>query len=157
LRQRFEHVSYERVCSGSGIPNLYDFLEQRGELRAENWLQAQLAAASNPTPIIVDAGVNGRGRSALCVATLELFARILGAEAGNSALRFLATGGVYLGGTLVQRIMPIIEQPPFLDAFLHKGRLSELLQRVPLHIITRPNAALFGTIHYALGEVGSLG
>jgi glucokinase len=157
MQERFDHVSYERVCSGRGIPNLFEFLEQRGELRAENRLNAQLAAAPNPTAVIVDAGLANRGRSRLSEATLDLFTLILGAETGNTALRFLTTGGMYLSGSLVQRLLPLIERPAFLHAFLRKGRLTDLLERVPLHVITHPNAALFGAIQFALADTRVIG
>jgi glucokinase len=152
LLTRFEHVSYERVCSGRGIPNLYAFLEQRGDPPVEAWLAAQLDAADDPTPVIVEAGLEGDAYSALCAATLELFAAILAAEAGNTALRLLATGGVYLAGALVQRILPVLETPSFVAAFRRKGRFNDLLERVPLHVVMMQDTALLGAIQFALAE-----
>jgi glucokinase len=150
LYKRFEHVSYERVCSGRGLPNLYAFLKQQVVAPEEEWLGAQLAAADDATAVIVDAALNQQRRSALCVATLELFAAILAAEAGNAALRLMATGGVYLAGGMARRALPFLRADAFLTAYRRKGRLTELLQRrIPLHVITNPDAALLGAIHYA--------
>lgn len=152
LEGRFNHVSYERVCSGRGLPNLYAFLKQRGAAAEEEWLTARLAAADDQTRVIVEAGTNKRSRSPLCAATLDLFAAILAAEAGNAALRILATGGVYLSGGLVAPLLPLLKQQTFTDVFSRKGRLAHFLERVPLYVITQPGTALQGAIQYALSE-----
>ena len=96
LEPRFGHVSFERVCSGSGIPNLYDFLSASGEYEEPDWLREKLATARDRTPIITLAALDRK--ALICVATLDLFVRILGGVIGNFALELLATGGVYLGG-----------------------------------------------------------
>ena len=97
-RDRLEHVSYELICSGLGLPTIYAFLKDRGHAEEPVWLAEQLAAADDRTPVIVNAAL-GKGRTCeLCVDTLNIFVSILGAEAGNLALKVLATGGVYLGG-----------------------------------------------------------
>ena len=155
LSSRCEHVSYERVCSGRGLRNLYAFLKQRGHAREEEWLAASLAACVDPTPVIVQYGLDGPARSPLCTATLELFAAILAAEAGNAALRVLATRGVYLGGGMVLPLLPVLKKATFTEAFRRKGRLEDLLSRVPLHVITQKNTALLGAIHYALAQTSA--
>jgi glucokinase len=148
LRDRLGHVSYERVCSGQGIANIYDFLKDSGHGEPD-WLAERLAAADDPTPIIVD-GALGEETCPICVTALTTFASILGAEAGNMALKVLATGGVYLGGGIPPRVLPVLKQDDFMEAFRYKGRFSNLLSRVPLHVILNPKAALLGAACYGL-------
>jgi glucokinase len=151
---RFAHVSSERVCSGSGIPNIYAFLRDSGQAREPEWLARQLATAPDPTPLIVQFALDDERPSDLCRATLETFVTILGAEAGNLALKVLATGGVYLGGGIPPRLLRLLERPAFLDAFRGKGRMAGLLDRVPIHVILNPNAALLGAACYCFGLIG---
>jgi glucokinase len=108
LRQDFGHVSYERVCSGLGLPNLYRFLRARSDQPEPSWLAELLSSSDDPSPVIVAAGLGDTPRDAVCRQTLELFASILGAESGNLALRTLASGGVYVGGDLARRILPML-------------------------------------------------
>lgn len=150
LLQHFDHVSYERVCSGIGIPNIYGYLRDSGFAPEPDWLAEQLAAAEDPTPIIVNTALDPAQPSALCTETLDLFVRTLGAEAGNLALKIMASGGVYLGGGIPPRIVESLEHERFRRAFLHKGRHAALLARFPIHIILDPKAALFGATCYAL-------
>lgn len=142
LQGRFGHVSFERVCSGSGVPNLYAFLKESGKYQEPDWLREELSQAEDATPIIVRAGMENRAK--LCSATLDLFADILGSEAGNMALKILATGGIYLAGGMPARILPRLQQPSFLQAFTQKGRFAEMLKNVPVHVVTNPEVALFG-------------
>jgi glucokinase len=103
LREQFGHVSCERVCSGRGIPNIYAFLKEQKIAEEPEWLADKLAKADDPTPVIVNAAQEGEESCTLCVETVRLFVSILAAEAGNLALRVLATGGVYLGGVHTKR------------------------------------------------------
>ncbi len=144
----FEHVSYERVCSGRGLPNIYAYLRDSGTACEPAWLAEQLAAADDPTPVIVNAAL--ARECELCIATLDAFVSILGAEAGNLALKVMATGGVYLGGGIPPRILPALEQGRFMEAFRRKGRFSDLLARVPVHVILNPKVALLGAACHGL-------
>jgi glucokinase len=148
LRARVDPVSAEHVCSGSGLPNLYDFLKARGVAKEETWLAERLAAAEDRSPVIVEAAFGARP-SALALATLELFAAILASEAGNAALRLLATGGVYLGGGMPRRILPLLERASFVERFRRKDRMSELVAKIPLHVIVARGVALRGAAHLA--------
>jgi glucokinase len=150
---RFAHVSSERVCSGSGIPNIYAFLRDSGQASEPAWLAARIAAAPDPTPLIVQAALDESRPSELCVATLETFVTILGAEAGNLALKVLATGGVYLGGGIPPRLLRLLANPAFLDAFRGKGRMADLLDRVPIYVILNPKAALLGAACFGFGLI----
>jgi len=144
LQRRFGHVSYERVCSGRGLPNIYSYLKESGKADEPDWLVEQLTVTDDPTPVIVNAALDPDKPCELCMAALETFVSILGAEAGNLALRVLATGGVYLGGGIPPRILPALEHQRFVEAFRGKGRLSELLANIPVHVILNPKAALLG-------------
>jgi glucokinase len=139
------HVSVETVCSGPGIRRIYDFLRDRAEAAeaAEPpWLAGRLAGADDPAAVIVEAALTER--EDLCVRTVTLFLSILGAEAGNLALKTLATGGVYLAGGIAPRLLPLLAEAPFLKAFRCKGRMADLLFRMPIHVILEPRAALIG-------------
>jgi glucokinase len=149
LQARFEHVSYELVCSGLGIQQVYAFLRDL-RLRVElPEVAMRLAEAADQTPIIIEAGLASEGRSVICAATLDLFVSILAAECGNLALKLLATGGVYLGGGLPPRLLRLLEGGQFMRSFLAKGRLSHVLMDVPVHVILSP-AALMGAAHLGL-------
>jgi len=141
LRREHGHVSYERVCSGPGIGRIYRFLKERGEEEPAG-LTARLSAADDPAPVIVEAALVQK--YGICLQTLELFCSILGAEAGNLALKTLSTGGVYIGGGIAPRILPLLGEGPFLAAFRNKGRMADLLFRIPVHVIVEPRAALMG-------------
>jgi glucokinase len=149
LQDRLGHVSYERVCSGQGIANIYAFLRDSG-YEEPAWLAGRLAAADDPTPIIVNVALGAQDPCRICDTALDVFTSILGAEAGNLALKVLSTGGVYLGGGIPPRVLPVLKQDGFIQAFRHKGRFSGLLARVPVHVILNPKAALLGAACYGL-------
>ncbi len=142
LQARFGHVSFERVCSGSGIANLYAFLKDSGRYVEPDWLHAELSEAADATPVIVRAATDKRVE--ICVAALDLFAEILGSEAGNMALKVLAAGGIYLAGGMPGRILPWLRKSNFLQAFTQKGRFAEMLKSIPIRVVTNPEIALFG-------------
>jgi len=151
LRQRLGHVSYEQVCSGMGLPNIYAFLKQANTAPEEACVAEQLAAADDPTPVIVKGAMKAEKPCALCRATLNAFVAILGAEAGNLALKVLAAGGVYLGGGIPSRILEFLaENSGFMDSFTNKGRMSELLAAMPVQVIINRKAALIGAAAYGL-------
>jgi glucokinase len=152
LQGRFEHVSYERVCSGLGLPNIYAYLKDSGCAGEPAWLAGQLATTDDPTPVIVNAALDRERPCKLCTATLDVFVSILGAEAANLALKVLATGGVYLGGGIPPRILPLLEKERFMESFRRKGRFAELLAQVPVHVILHPKVALLGAARYGLEQ-----
>ena len=148
LEDRFGHISYERVCSGIGLPNLYAFLKDSARFPEPDWLARQLSQVSDPTPVIAQAGLEARAQ--ICVAALDLFLSILGSEAGNLSLKILATGGVFIAGGIPRRLLPLLQKPEFKQAFIDKGRFSEILNRIPVHVIINPEAALLGAAWHAL-------
>jgi glucokinase len=144
LQARFGHVSYERVCCGLGLPNVYAFYRDGGRFTEPPWLTEALASAADPTPVIVGAALDEARPCPLCRATLETFIDVLAAEAGNLALKVVATGGVYLAGGIPPRILPVLTAPSFLATFRAKGRYAGLLARMPVHVVLNPTAALLG-------------
>lgn len=148
LMPRLGHVSYERVCSGVGIPNLYQFLRSTGRYDEPEWLASDLAKADDQTPIIVNAALNNLAE--ICTVALDLFMSILGSEAGNLVLQVMATGGVYLAGGIPPRIIDQLSGKTFLEAFTRKGRLSDVLHRVPIRVIVNRKAALYGAANHGL-------
>ena len=112
----------------------------------------RLREAADPTPIIVEAALCNDQPCEICTITLDLFVSILGAEAGNLALKLIARGGVYLGGGVPPRILPALDDQRFVRAFLHKGRMTDLLIGIPVHVILNPKSALMGVAYYGLEQ-----
>jgi glucokinase len=151
MRQRFEHVSYEHVCSGVGIPHIYDFFRDE-ELTPETAeTGAKIAAANDRTAAIVEAALHPSAPSPRCRATIEMVVSIMGSEAGNLALKVLATGGVYITGGIPLHILPAMRGARFLESFRKKGRLSEMMERIPVHIIVS-HVGLAGAAAYGLSR-----
>jgi glucokinase len=150
MRRRYDHVSYERVCSGIGIPNIHEYLRDSDLAPESPAVSDQLRGTSDRARIIIDAAL-ASPPDPLCLRTLEIFVSILGAEAGNLALKVLATGGVYLAGGIPRNILPLLKGETFLDAFCGKGRLGHVLAGVPVHVI-RGDAALIGAAICVLNE-----
>jgi glucokinase len=148
----FGHVSYERVCSGLGIVNLYTFLRDGKGFDEPAWLEKRLAEVEDPTPIIAKAALENQAE--ICTQTMELFVSILGSEAGNLALKVLATGGIYLGGGIPRRILPLLRGDKFRFAFTDKGRFAKMLWEVPVYVITHPQAGVFGAACSGLQSQG---
>ncbi|MBW7881032.1 MAG: glucokinase [Caldilineaceae bacterium] len=149
LLKRFGHVGYERVCSGIGIPNIYDYFRDSGYAPESPEFAARLDAAADRTPLIVQAALREEDPDPLCEATVDMFVSILGAEAGNLALKVLATGGVYLGGGIPKRILPKLQTGRFMAAFTNKGRFAAMMHKIPVHVIAT-QAALTGAARYGL-------
>jgi glucokinase len=144
---QYGHVSYERVCSGQGLPNIYNFLRDTNFAPEPSEFAAQLASAPDPTPLLVKAALENPAANPLCAAALQIFVDILGAEAGNLALKLLANGGVYLAGGIAKRILPLLSDGRFMQAFVSKGRFADLLMDIPVHVIVC-QAALLGAVFY---------
>lgn len=151
LRQQYGHVSYDRICSGRGIPAIYEFYKSVQKLEEPAWLAENIAAADDPTPVIVNTALDGTKNCDICKSTLQLFISILGAEAGNLALKGLTVGGMYLGGGILPRILPFLKEETFMESFTSKGRMRYLLQDIPLKVILNPKAALIGAASFGLG------
>jgi glucokinase len=150
LRAQFGHVSWERVVCGPGLVNVYKFLRDRGHGDEPDWLKQEMAHG-DPASQISRHGIEGT--SALCVQALDLFVSLYGSEAGNLALKIMATGGVYLGGGIAPKIVDKLRGSGFLKAFSTKGRMSVLLKAIPVRAILNDQAGLMGAAHCAARKV----
>jgi glucokinase len=145
LGARFGHVSYERVVSGPGLVNIYDFLKDSGYFVEPSWLRERFAER-DLAAVIAEAALAGEVE--ICVKALDLFASIYGAEAGNLALKAKAVRGVYVGGGIAPKILKKLEDGSFMRAFTDKGRFSDFLSNIPVQVVLNEEAALLGAAHY---------
>ncbi len=143
LLERFDHVGVERVCSGIGIPNIYEYLRAIEHIPEDPETARLIAASKDHNAAIIDSAMSPQNPSKLCAATVDTFVSILASEAANLALKVLATGGVYLAGGIPLHMLKAFEGPTFMESFKRKGRFTELMGRIPVHII-RARAALIG-------------
>jgi glucokinase len=141
LRSRWEHVSYERVCSGPGLVHLFEFLRDVERLPDAGAVTDRIAEDDRPGAIAAAALERG---VPIAVAALDLFVAIYGAEAGNLALKLKATGGVYVGGGIAPKILAKLGDGTFRSAFVAKGRFADLLGRIPVWVIRAPYVGLRG-------------
>ena len=141
LRAEHGRVSYERVVSGPGLRNIYHFLRD-GRNIPETSAIVEDMRSGDPSAVISRAAL--AGACPLCRQALDLFVSLYGAEAGNAALRYLATGGVYVGGGIAPKIIEALKGPAFMMAFTANGRLSPLLESIPVKVILNDRTALLG-------------
>jgi glucokinase len=138
-------VSWERVVSGLGIQNIYGFLRDVEKIEEPAWLRERMAV-EDPNAVIGRCAEDGS--SELCRETMQTFAAAYGAEAGNIALKVLATGGMYLGGGIAPKTLKTLASGGFMQAFLDKGRMSPLLESIPVRVILDESCALLGAAAY---------
>jgi glucokinase len=153
LRQRFGRVSWERVASGMGIGNLYEFFLDRHQLATPDWLAADFAAGDLGAAIAAAAAA---GRCPVCVETMDLFFSLYGREAGNMGLKHLALGGVYLGGGIAPKNLAALSASRFLEGFFAKGRMEPLMRRMPVRVILRSDTPLLGAARYICAVRGAV-
>ncbi len=147
LERRFGRVSYENVLSGPGLLNIYTFLRNSARAEEPDWFAEELKR-TDPSARISEAALNDE--LPICVDTMRIFLKIFGAEAGNLALKLMATGGIWLGGGIVPKIMPLIVSTPyFLEGFTAKGKLSHIVEKIPIMAIRNQHTALLGAARYA--------
>ena len=145
LRTSYLHVSYERVLSGPGLHAIYQFLRDTKK-NEPTWFAEKLPAGA-PAALIAEAALAGKPE--ICTQALSLFVSIYGAEAANLALKTLSLGGVYLGGGIAPKILPLLREGTFMKAFVAKGRYKRLLSSIPVQVILNPQAALLGAASIA--------
>jgi glucokinase len=148
LQKKYGHVSCERVLSGPGIHDIYDFLRDTGKAEESPDLREQLKASPDRSPLISRLALEGK--FPICQQTLSIFVDVFGAESGNCALRYMTTGGIYIGGVIAAKIAPKMQDGTFMKAFLDKGRMESILKDMPVQIIANDDAGLIGAARYTL-------
>ena len=149
MLKRFDHVSVERVCSGIGIPYIYEYLRDIEQIPENPEIVQAIASATDHTAAITNSAFDENNPSDLCKATVNTFVSILASEAANMALKVMATGGVYLAGGIPLHIPRAAEESRFMETFKRKGRFSQLMDHIPVHVILN-RAALLGSAAYGL-------
>ncbi len=155
LKQKYNgRISFERIVSGQGLTNVYEFLrEVRGvEEPAFGWRSG--SSKEDPNAVITELGL--KAKSELCEKALDMFVSAYGAEAGNLALKILSVGGLYVGGGIAPRILDKLKDGTFMKAFVDKGRISQLLVNMPVRVILESRTALMGAAAYAEARAAEL-
>ncbi len=147
LLNRFESVSFERVLSGPGLFNIYQFLRDTGHGKEPQWLAEEMQQ-KDPAAVISKAALNNK--SELCALALDLFVSLYGAEGGNLALKIMATGGLFIGGGIAPKIVQKLSDGAFMKAFTAKGRFGSFMEAIPVRIILNDKTALRGAAHYVM-------
>lgn len=147
------HVSWERVCSGIGLKNIYTFLRDIKKLEESPTLRQRIQE-EDPNSVIGELGESGENE--LCAKTLDVFASAYGSEAGNLALKILSHGGMYVGGGIAPKILKKMQDGTFMQAFCDKGRMHDLVAHMPVRIILESRAALMGAAAYAEARAAEL-
>lgn len=145
-----DHVSYERIVSGPGLVNVFDFLRDVEGYEVPGELAASIKAG-DPAAAISRAAL--AGAPPIAVEALDIFARVYGAEAGNLALKMKASGGMYLGGGISPKILPKLTDGTFTKAFVDKGRFRPFLAGIRVCVVLEPRSALYGAARYALEQL----
>lgn len=150
LQKKYGRISCERLLSGPGIKNIYDFLRDTNKADEPGWLKDQIAATPDAPALISQLAL--AGKAAICDQTMSLFVSIYGAETGNVALNFLSTGGIYIGGSVAAKNVSKMKDPVFMQSFLDKGRMVPLLKEIPVMIVLNDDAGIIGAARYTLIE-----
>ena len=148
LQGKHRRVSCERVLSGPGIKNIYDFLRDTKKVEEPQDLREQMSQASDPSALI--SKLAAEGKSPICDQTMSLFVTIYGAETGNCALHFMSTGGIFIGGSIAAKNINKMKDPAFMKSFLDKGRMTPLLKQMPVKIVLNDDSGIIGAARYTL-------
>jgi glucokinase len=148
LQKKYGRISCERILSGPGIKNIYDFLRDAHKAEEPEWLRAQMSAAPDPPALISQMALESK--SAICDQTLSIFVSVFGAETGNCALNFMSTGGIFIGGSIAAKIIRKMTDPVFLESFLDKGRMATILKDMPVKIVANDDSGMIGAARYTL-------
>lgn len=146
FHQKYGHVSWERLISGRGIHDIYQFLVKTGEIAEPDWFKKRIA---NEDPAAVISSSAMKEDYPVCRQTIDLFVRFLAAEAAQLALKTKATGGIYIGGGIVPKIIQTIDRKVFYHNFVQSNRMNHLLDLVPIKVILNEKTAMYGAAFYA--------
>ena len=147
LLERHDRVSWERVLSGPGLFTLYEFFRSRVNYAEPQWLRHEIDSG-DPSAAVSRAGLERKDDAS--IQALETFVSLYGAEAGNLALKLLSTGGVFIAGGIAPKILPMLQESSFVRSFMQKGRLSAVLDKIPVAVVLNDKTALYGAAHLAL-------
>jgi len=148
LQKKYGRISCERVLSGPGIRNIYEFLRDAHKAEEPEWLREQMAAAHDIPALI--AKLAEEGKAPICDQTMTMFVSIFGAETGNCALHYMTTGGIFIGGSIAAKNVSRMKDPAFMTAFLDKGRMESVLKDMPVKIVLNDDCGLIGAARYTL-------
>jgi len=148
LQGKHRRVSCERILSGPGIKNIYDFLRDTKKVDEPKELREQMSEAPDPPALI--SKLAAEGKTPICDQTMSLFVSIYGAETGNCALYFMSTGGIFIGGSIAAKNVNKMKDPAFMKSFLDKGRMTSLLQQMPVKIVLNDDSGIIGAARYTL-------
>ena len=150
LQKKYGRISCERLLSGPGIKNIYDFLRDTKRAEEPQALKDQIAGTPDAPALI--SKLAAAGTTPICDQTMSIFVSIYGAETGNMALNFLSTGGIYIGGSVAAKNVSKMKDPIFMQSFLDKGRLVPLMKEIPVSIVLNDDAGMIGAARYTLIE-----
>lgn len=142
-----QHVSYERILSGPGVKNIYEFLRDTKLEEEPAWLKEQFNNAKDVPALISELAL--RDKAPICTRALSIFVSVFGSETGNCVLKFMATGGVFVAG-IAGKIVGKMKERAFMDSFLDKGRMKDLLEAVPIKIVLNEDSGLYGAARFTL-------
>lgn len=148
LQKKYKRVSCERILSGPGIKNIYDFLRDSKKAEEPEWLKKQMSEAPDPPALI--SKLAAETKASICEQAMSIFVTIYGAETGNCALNFMSTGGIFIGGSIAAKNLSKMKDPLFMNAFFDKGRMLPLLKEMPVKIVLNDDAGLMGAARYTL-------
>src|ERR1700691_2646681 len=148
LQKKYGRVSCERILSGPGIKNIYEFLRDTQKADEPEWLREQIKGVKDVPASIAQLALEGK--AAICDQTLSIFVSVFGAETGNCALNFMTTGGIFIGGSIAAKIVPKMKDPVFMESFLDKGRMGTILKDMPVKIVINDDCGMIGAARYTL-------
>jgi glucokinase len=149
LLKKYARVSWERLLSGPGLAHIYSFLRDTGKAQ-ETTEPHQRLQSGDPAKIITDEALHGGAK--ICQKTVEIFLELLAYESANLALKMMATGGLFIAGGIVPRLIPILDREHFQSVFIRQGRLSKVLETIPVRLVTNGNVGIIGAVRYALAR-----
>jgi glucokinase len=150
LAKKYGRISCERILSGPGIKNVYEFLRDTRKADEPDWLREQMNMASDPPALISQ--LARESKSALCNETMSIFVSVFGAVAGNCALNFMTTGGIFIGGIIAAKNVDQLKGARFMESFLDKGRMGALLKDMPVKVVLNDECGMIGAARYTLVE-----
>lgn len=152
MRNLLSDVSAEQVCAGPGITSLYHYYDEMSDITAVDWVRRRVKTMDDLAPVVVEGAVAEKP-CPLCTMVIDRYLAALGSEAANLALKLYARGGLYIGGGVILHLLGKVSLEPFLQAFVRKEKMTSLLQSIPVYIITRKHANLYGCLHYAKSKI----